>query len=135
MTIRQRLHCNTNWTDYTVSAQMQFSPRTPGRRHRWRLDPATGARYARGYTRTDPWRPNVLKLFKFTDWGTYTLMQAASLSAVGRDYTPDDDSSGTNITCRLMGRWRSAQTMCHHLRAAESPWIWRRWNSLHFGSR
>jgi hypothetical protein len=65
---------NTNWTDYSVQAQIQFSTTAAwGGGIGGRLDPTTGAHYAAWiYPDGSGGGPNVLKLFKFSDcplWG------------------------------------------------------------------
>ena len=97
---------NTNWTDYSVQAQVQFSTTDAwGGGIGGRLDPTTGAHYAAWlYPDGSGGGPNVLKLFKFTDWTTYTLMQTASLSAVGTGlHTLTMTLQGTNISVSLDG--------------------------------
>ncbi len=97
---------NTNWTDYSVQAQIQFSTTAAwGGGIGGRLDPTTGAHYAAWiYPDGSGGGPNVLKLFKFSDWADYTLMQTASLPAVGTGpHTLTLTLQGTNISVSLDG--------------------------------
>ena len=87
---------NTNWTDYSVQAQIRFSS-TKG----WgggiggRLNPATGARYdVWVYPENSPFGPQngapagvaTLQINKYETWTDYTAENLVSLPALGTDW-------------------------------------------------
>ncbi len=97
---------NPAWTDYTVQEQFQFSTANGwGGGVGGRLDPTTGAHYAAWvYPDGSGGGPNVLKLFKFSDWGDYTILQTANLSSVGTGtHTLTLTLQSSNITVSLDG--------------------------------
>ena len=79
---------NTNWTDYSVLGQMQFSSASGfGGGLGGRLDATTGAHYAAWiYPEGSEGASGglaVLKLIKFNTWTTYTVLQTVTLPNVG----------------------------------------------------
>jgi hypothetical protein len=99
---------NTNWTDYSVSAQVQFSSTSGyGGGIGGRLNPATGAQYAAWiFPDNSGGGPNVLKLTKFDTWTTFGSgpMAQASLPPVGTGpHTLLMAFQGTNITVSYDG--------------------------------
>jgi hypothetical protein len=99
---------NSNWTDYTVQAQIQFSGSNAfGGGIGGRLNPATGARYAAWvYPEGSVGGSLELKLIKFEGWTTWssTPMASVGLSAVGTNvHTLALAMQGANLTVYLDG--------------------------------
>lgn len=79
-----QVYTTNNWSDYTVEAQIRFSPGAFGGGLGGRLTPATGAHYAAWiYPEGSPAGSNVLWLIKFQNWNDFTTMGQARLGAVG----------------------------------------------------
>ena len=77
-------YTTNNWSDYTVEAQVRYSPGAFGGGLGGRLTPATGAHYAAWiYPEGSPAGSNVLWLLKFQNWNDFTTMAQARLGAVG----------------------------------------------------
>jgi hypothetical protein len=84
----------TNWTDYSVEAQLQFPAGAFGGGLGARLNPTTGAHYAAWiYPEGSVGGSNVLKLLKFQTWTgfgytnvTSAPMQLVRLAAVGTNW-------------------------------------------------
>ena len=114
------VYIDTNWTDYTIQAQIQFSSTTM-----WaagvggRLDAATGAHYAAWVFPEESQGPNypptvgatgtaVLKLMKYQVWqandSQYSVIQQVNLPSVGTAvHTVALAMQGTNINVYFDG--------------------------------
>ena len=87
-------YVGTNWTNYSVEAQLQFAAGAYGGGLGGRLNPATGAHYAAWiYPEGSPGGSDLLTLFKFQTWTTFGYqgvnfvpMQQVSLAAVGTNW-------------------------------------------------
>jgi len=87
---------DTNWTDYSVQAQLQFSdPNAWGGAVGGRLNPATGTHYAAWvYPEGSPWGPTngaaggvaYLQLIKYQNWLAYTAGNLMPLPGVGTNW-------------------------------------------------
>jgi hypothetical protein len=74
----------TNWTDFSVQAHVKFPEIAYGAGLGGRLDEATGARYAVWvYPEHSIGKSNLLRVVKFSNWGTWTLLKEVPLAAVG----------------------------------------------------
>jgi hypothetical protein len=78
-------YISTNWTDYTLQGQVQFSSTSQwGSGLGGRLNGASGAHYGAWiYPENSGGGSAVLKLIKFSSWTAWTLMQQVSLPGVG----------------------------------------------------
>jgi hypothetical protein len=80
-------YLTNSWTDYVVQAMVQFPTGAFGGGLGGRLNPTTGAHYAAWiYPEGSSGGSSVLKLVKFVDWGTWTLMAEANLASVGTNW-------------------------------------------------
>jgi len=80
-------YLTNSWTDYVVQAMVQFPTGAFGGGLGGRLNPTTGAHYAAWiYPEGSSGGSSVLKLVKFVDWGTWTLMAEANLARVGTNW-------------------------------------------------
>jgi hypothetical protein len=80
-------YLTNSWTDYAVQAMVQFPTGAFGGGLGGRLNRASGAHYAAWiYPEGSSGGSNVLKLVKFVDWGTWTLMAEANLASVGTNW-------------------------------------------------
>lgn len=74
----------TNWTDFSVQAHVKFPEIAYGAGIGGRLDETTGTRYAVWvYPEHSIGKSNLLRVVKFSNWGTWTLLQEVQLAAVG----------------------------------------------------
>lgn len=74
----------TNWTDYSVEAEVKYPEIAYGAGLGGRLDATTGAHYAVWvYPEHSIGKSNILRIVKFSNWGTWTLLQQVNLAAVG----------------------------------------------------
>jgi len=74
----------TNWTDYSVQAEVKYAEIAYGAGLGGRLDPTTGAHYAVWvYPEHSIGKSNILRVVRFSAWGTWTLLQQVNLAAVG----------------------------------------------------
>ena len=82
------VYVDTNWTDYSVQGQVQFSTTNAwGGGIGGRLDPTTGAHYAAWiYPEGSSGGSNVLNLVKYDNWTSWTVMQQVSLPGVGTNW-------------------------------------------------
>ena len=80
-------YLTNTWADYSAQAQIKLSAGAFGGGLATRLNPATGARYAAWiYPEGSPGGSNVVRLLKFQNWTEFTVMQQASLPAVGTNW-------------------------------------------------
>ena len=80
-------YVTNSFSDYAVQARMQFPAGAFGGGLGGRLDPTTGAHYAGWiYPENSPGGSNVLKLVKFQNWGSFTVLQQVNLAAVGTGF-------------------------------------------------
>lgn len=71
----------TNWTDYAVEAQIKFGPNAYGGGLGGRLNPTTGEHYAAWvYPRYDAGPGKLLRLVRFTNWTTWTLLAQTNVA-------------------------------------------------------
>jgi hypothetical protein len=81
------VYLTNNWADYAVQAQFQFPPGAYGGGIGGRLNPAIGQHYAAWvYPEGSPGGSSVLKLIKFQNWTTWTLLQQVNLATVGTNW-------------------------------------------------
>jgi hypothetical protein len=74
----------TNWTDFSVQAHVKFPEIAYGAGLGGRLDESTGTRYAVWvYPEHSIGKSNLLRIVKFSNWTTWTLLQEVQLAAVG----------------------------------------------------
>ena len=78
------VYLNTNWTDYSVEAEVKYPEIAYGAGLGGRLNIGTGAHYAVWvYPEHSIGKSNILRVVKFSNWGTWTLLQQVNLAAVG----------------------------------------------------
>jgi len=74
-------------TNFSVQARLQFPVGAYGGGLGGRLNPATGERYAVWvYPENSPGGSSVLKLLKFTDYSSFSVLQQTNLAAVGTSF-------------------------------------------------
>jgi hypothetical protein len=74
----------SNWTNYSVQADIQFPAGAYGGGIGGRLNPATGEHYAAWvYPENSPGGSNVLVLIRFTNWTTWAPLASQPLASVG----------------------------------------------------
>jgi len=79
-----RICLSTNWTDYSVQARIKFSPNAYGGGLGGRLNPATGEHYAAWvYPRYDVGGSKLLRLVKFNNWSSWTLIAQTNVDLAG----------------------------------------------------
>jgi hypothetical protein len=77
-------YITTNWTDCSVQAHVKFPEIAYGAGLGGRLDETTGAHYAVWvYPEHSIGKSNLLRVVKFSNWGTWTLLKEVQLAAVG----------------------------------------------------
>lgn len=75
------------WSDYFVQGRVQLPVGAYGGGLGGRLDAGTGARYAAWiYPETSPGNSNVLKVLKFQNATTFTVVQQTALASVGTNW-------------------------------------------------
>jgi len=75
-----RICLSTNWTDYSVQAQIKFAPNAYGGGLGGRLNPATGEHYAAWvYPRYSAGAGKLLRLVKFTSWTSWVLLAETNI--------------------------------------------------------
>ena len=81
------LYLTNLWTDYSAQTQLRLTTNGFGGGVAVRLNPATGARYAAWiYPEGSPGGSRMLRLLRFQDWTTFTVLQEAVLPAVGTNW-------------------------------------------------
>lgn len=79
-----RICLSTNWTDYAVQAQIKFSPNAYGGGLGGRLNATTGEHYAAWvYPRYDAGGAKLLRLVKFNNWTSWTLLAQTNVDLAG----------------------------------------------------
>jgi hypothetical protein len=82
-----RVYLTNVWTDFSSQARVKFSAGVVGGGLATRLNPASGARYAAWiYPEGSPAGSNVMRLLRFQDWTTFTLLQQTNLPGVGTNW-------------------------------------------------
>jgi hypothetical protein len=78
------VYLTNSWADYAVQAQFCLAAGAYGAGLGGRLNPAAGTHYAAWfYPEGSPGGSNVLRLVKFQNWNSWTLLQEVNLAAVG----------------------------------------------------
>jgi hypothetical protein len=81
------LYLAGDWQDCTLEARIRFDAGAFGGGLGGRVDPATGARYAAWiYPEGSEGGEKTLRLVRFYNWTSWTLMQEVSLAAVGTNW-------------------------------------------------
>jgi hypothetical protein len=81
------VYLTNTWADYVVQARLQFPTNAFGGALGARLNAASGAHYAAWvYPENSAGGSKLLKLVRFSDWSTFTVLQTASLAAVGTNW-------------------------------------------------
>jgi hypothetical protein len=77
-------YLTNSWVNYAVQAQFRLAAGAYGAGLGGRLNPAAGTHYAAWiYPEGSPGGSNVLRLIKFQNWNSWTLLQEVHLAAVG----------------------------------------------------
>lgn len=129
-----RLCLVTNWTDYAVQAQIMFGPNGYGGGLGGRLNPTTGEHYAAWiYPRYDAGAGKLLRLVRFTNWTTWTLLAQTNVDLPeGSTHTLQLSFSGAEITAHFDGE-EVAHATDHTLTSGGiSAEMWTDWNSYVF---
>ena len=80
-------YLTNRWTDFVAEARVQFTTNAFGGGLAGRLNSATGARYAAWiYPENSPGGSSVLKLLKFQDWASFSLVAQTGLPSVGTNF-------------------------------------------------
>lgn len=95
----------TNWTNYSIQGQIKFPAHAYGGGLGGRLDATTGAHYAAWvYPESSASGSNLLRVVKFTNWETWTLLQQVRLPSVGTNaHTLKLSFVGSRITAHFDG--------------------------------
>lgn len=129
-----RLCLVTNWTDYTVQAQIMFGPNGYGGGLGGRLNPTTGEHYAVWiYPRYDAGAGKLLRLVRFINWTTWTLLAQTNVDLPeGSTHTLQLSFAGNEIAAAFDGQELAHATDNTLTSGGISAEMWTDWSSYIF---